>query len=140
MFSNTGVYIIENTETKNKMSKASKGKKKSKNHIELISKEMKRQWVSGERVQSPITEETRINMSRSKFNGILIVTDKKENKLFCCWSIKDASSVLNIKCNSIAGVLGGTRNSVYGYKFIKQPLVTDYLHLKSKEDLKETLL
>ncbi len=127
-------------ETKNKMSKASKGKKRSKKHRESISREMKKQWSSGERIQSPITEETRINMSRSRFNGILIVTDEKENELFCCWSIKDASSILNIKCNSIAGVLGGCRNSVYGYKFIKHPLVTDYLHLKSKEDLKERLL
>jgi group I intron endonuclease len=126
-------------ETKDLMSKASKGIKKSKTHRKAISEEMKRQWESGERVQSVLTDNTKVNMARAKFEGILTVLDKSENEIMSCWSISDASYILNIKAGSIAAVSGGQRNSVYGYKFNKQPLESDFPRLKSKEDLKVTL-
>lgn len=123
--------------TKVKMSKSAKGRKKSAKHRKSISLEMKRQWQSGERTQSKVTYNTKVNMGRAKFSGILLVLNKDNKELLNCWSIADASDILGIKKNSIAAVLGGHRNSVYGYKFIKKPLVTNSPRLKSKEDLKE---
>ena len=123
-------------ETKALMSKSSKGRKHSEAHRKKTSDAMKKQWFCGERVQSKITDTTKINMSRAKFNGILVVTDKEGNELFSCWGVSDASSILKIKKSSIAGVLCGQRNSVYGYKFNKKTLVADSPRLESKEDLK----
>lgn len=123
--------------TKNKMSKSATGRVCTKEHRDNISKTMKEQWNLGTRVQSKITNNTKVNMARSKFNGLVEVVNKKGILLFTCWSAKDAADILNMKKNTIAAVLCGQRNSAYGYIFNKKPLVTDSPRLKSKEDLKE---
>lgn len=111
-------------ETKKKMSKASKGRKKSKSHRKSISEEMRRQWASGQRINGPRSEESKIKQARTRFNGILEV--EKNGVLFASfWSSKDASDILKLNKNSINNVVIGKRKSLKKYKFNKKPLVLD---------------